>query len=72
MQKLDAKNRKAFYSGFKDVVRFMINTHSMEHLGAGSRSRLQSYDSSYLQESGDLVRIGKDMREAINDAVNER
>lgn len=63
---------KAFGEGFKDGILFLVLMHRTGSLERRSRKRIESYDPSYLKESGDLERIGGDMQEAISNTINAR
>ena len=56
---------KAFRSGFLDgITLFLFN--EKDSLEERSRRSIESYDPSYLRISGDLERIGRDMKKAFS------
>ena len=60
---------KAFRSGFLDAMDFLINANEKDSLEEISCRRIQDYDPSYLRESGDLERIGRDMNKAFSNVI---
>ena len=62
---------KAFRSGFLDGIISLIRIDERDSLEERSRRRIESYDSSYLRDSGDLERIGRDMKEAFSNVTGK-
>lgn len=61
---------KAFLSGFENGFVSAIYFSETKSLKETSCQRISSIDKSYLEEDGDIKRIGNDMYKAIDHIAN--
>ncbi len=72
MSNYKIQRARAFRSGFFDGLNFLAGFGERDSLEERSRRRIESYDSTYLTDSGDLERIGRDMKKAFSDVKEGR